>query len=112
MKGGYALSKTKKALKGVASAIFVTGIAGCGTDSSLPPEPESDECRDWDWDDSLGVWVCDDGGSGYYRSYYYGGSYYRNTSALAKSSDYKSYSKSTSFKGSSGFGSGSKSFGG
>lgn len=106
------MSKTKKALTGVTSAILVTGMAGCGDDSNLPPKPASDQCSDWDWDENLGVWVCDDDSSGYYRNYYYGGSFYRNSSALSKSSNYKSYSNSTSFKGSSGFGSGSKSFGG
>lgn len=113
MEGGISLSKTKNVLMGVSSAILVTGLAGCGTDTSnLPPKPQSADCNDWEWDDDLGTWQCDDNNSTYYRSYFYGNSYYKTGSSLKQNASYGSYSKSSSFQGGKGFGTGSKSYGG
>ena len=36
------------------------------------PEPNDNSCSDWDWDDELGVWQCDDSSSGYRGHYFYG----------------------------------------
>ena len=37
------------------------------------PKPNDKSCSDWDWDDELGVWQCDDSSSGYRGHYFYGG---------------------------------------
>ena len=46
------------------------------------PKPNDNSCSDWDWDDELGVWQCDDSSSGYRGHYFYGGRYYQNKSTL------------------------------
>jgi hypothetical protein len=103
-------------------------------DDDLPPVPDDQNCTDWEWDLDDGVWECEDGGSRYYGHYFYGGRYFKSKPDLYKYSAYKNYKKSADFKGkskiihssggssskskgsttkgSSGFGSGSKSFGG
>ena len=48
----------------------------------LPPKPNDNSCSDWDWDDELGVWQCDDSSSGYRGHYFYGGRYYQNKSTF------------------------------
>ncbi|KGR85422.1 hypothetical protein [Lysinibacillus odysseyi] len=110
------MEKTKKLMAGISATALTLGLAGCGSSSSsLPPKPTDKSCNDWDWSDDEGVWQCDESHSGHYGSYYYGGRYYKNKTALHSSSDYKNYKSSSSFKAtksSSGFGSGSKSFGG
>lgn len=99
----------------------------------LPPIPEDQSCVEWEWDLEDGVWVCEDGSSSYYQHFYYGGMFYRSKPELYKSTDFLNYKNSSAFKGkgtnvnnsgetssfsnttvksSSGFGSGSKSFGG
>jgi hypothetical protein len=107
----------------------------------IPPQPNDQNCSQWSWDQGDGVWECQDGGSSYYGHYYHGGRYYRSKPELYKSSEYNNYKNSSSFKGggstvsnssgtsttssagsdgsdgsavkgSTGFGSGSKSFGG
>ena len=70
------------------------------------PKPNDKSCSDWDWDDELGVWQCDDSSSGYRGHYFYGGRYYQNKSTFKNSSAFKSYQSSAEFKG--GIGSGSK----
>lgn len=70
------------------------------------PEPNDNSCSDWDWDDELGVWQCDDSSSGYRGHYFYGGKYYQNKSTFKNSSAFKTYQSSAEFKG--GIGSGSK----
>jgi hypothetical protein len=99
-------SKTKKLITGAVASIFVVGIAGC-SDPDLPPPPENTDCNDWEWDDNLGVWECDDYDSRYYGHSYYGGKSYKSKSDLLQSQAYKSYKSSSSFKG-GGFGSSSK----
>lgn len=110
------MEKTKKLMVGISTTAITLSLAGCGSStSSLPPKPTDQSCKDWDWSEEDGVWQCDESRSGHYGAYYYGGSYYRNKSDLHSSSDYKNYKNSTNFKAtqsSSGFGSGSKSFGG
>lgn len=112
------MSKTKKIIAGISSTALAFGLAGCGDDSAnLPPVPNDNACDDWEWDDDDGVWECDDENSSYYRHYYYGGSYFRTKSLLYANNAYKNYKSSSSFKGgtvkkSTGFGSGSSSFGG
>ena len=110
------MEKTKKLMVGISATAVTLSLAGCGSStSSLPPKPTDKNCNDWDWSEEDGVWQCDESGSGYYRFYHYGGSYYHNKSSLHSSSDYINYKNSASFKttkSSSGFGSGSKSFGG
>ncbi|RSK29322.1 hypothetical protein EJF36_09910 [Bacillus sp. HMF5848] len=76
------------------------------SNQSLPPTPDDPNCDDWDWDNELGVWECDDYDSDYRGAYFYGGRYFKGKSSLLQSSKYKSYKSSSSFKG--GFGSGSK----
>jgi hypothetical protein len=129
--GGKAVNKTKKVMAGISSTALMLGLAGCGSSSDpyaaadIPPAPEDQECTDWEWDLDDGVWECEDSSSGYYGHYYHGGKYYSSKSLLNKSKSYSSYKNSSTFKGisstgssgssskmSSGFGSGSKSFGG
>lgn len=98
------MGKTKKLLTGLFAGTFAAGMAGCGAED-LPPEPQTAECDDWDWDSDLGVYVCDDDDSSYRGSYFHNNRYYKNKSNLLSSSSYKSYKSSSSFKG---FGSGSK----
>ncbi len=111
------LNKTKKIMIGVTATALTIGLVRCGTtNADLPPKPTDQSCGDWDWDDEDGVWECDDYSSGHYGHYYYGGTYYRDKSSLLNNNAYKSYKNSSSFKGgikaSSGFGSGTKVFGG
>lgn len=110
------MEKTKKLMAGISAAALTIGLSGCNSStSSLPAKPADKSCDDWDWSEDEGVWQCDDSRSGYYGSYYHGGSYYKNKATLHGSSGYTSYKNSSSFKtvkSSSGFGSGSKSFGG
>ena len=104
------MSKTKNLMLGVIAGFASIGIAGCSND--VPPPPKNKDCNDWKWNSSDGVYECDEGSSRHYGSSYYGGRYYSNRDSLHKSSAFKSYKNSLSFEGSSGFGSGSKSFGG
>ena len=120
------MGKTKKVMAGISSTVLMLGLVGCGSDyesQDIPSVPQDTGCTDWEWDMDDGVWECDDNSSGYYGHYYYGGRYYKNKTALHNSNDFISYKNSSSFKGSSGtsnssinkssgFGSGSKSFGG
>ena len=108
------------------------------SEDDIPPAPEDQNCADWEWDLDDGVYQCEDGGSSYYHHYYHGGRYYSSKPELYKSADYLNYKNSSAYKGrgttvknnggtstnssagsdgstvkgSSGFGSGSKSFGG
>lgn len=119
------MSKTSKVMVGITSTAMLIGLAGCGSNAQeLPPVPGDSNCTDWEWDEDDGVWECDDHNSAYYGHFFYGGHYYRNKSSLYKAKDYISYKNSSSFKGkssvssdssvkkSSGFGSGSKVYGG
>lgn len=114
------MKKTNKIIAGISTTALAFGLSGCGNDyEDLPPIPEDNACGDWEWESDEGVWECDDRDSGYFGHYYYGGSYYRTSSALHQSKAYSNYKKSKTFKGgtsvkkgSTGFGSGSKSFGG
>jgi hypothetical protein len=88
----------------------------------IPPVPEGTDCSDWEWDEGDGVWECDDTRSPYFGHYFFAGMFFSNRSMLYNSSDYKKYRNSSSFKGarldsnykntspkgSSGFGSGSR----
>ncbi|HYK75314.1 MAG TPA: hypothetical protein VEV44_19635 [Pseudoneobacillus sp.] len=97
--------KTKKLLTGAVASLFAVGLTGCNN-PDLPPPPEGTDCNDYDWNDDLGVWECDDYDSRHYGHYFYGGGFYSNRSSLFQSKSYKSYKSSSSFKG--GFGSSSK----
>lgn len=98
-------TKTKKLLSGAAASIFAVGLAGCST-QDLPPTPEGTDCDEWEWEDDLGVWECDDDDSTRFGHFFYGGKSYKSKSSLFQSSSYQSYKSSSSFKG--GFGSSSK----
>lgn len=110
------MEKTKKLMTGVSATALTLSLAGCGSsNNSLPPKPTDQSCRDWDWSEEEGVWRCDESRSGYYGAYYYGGRFFNNKAALNSDSSYINYKNSNSFKAaktSSGFGSGTKSFGG
>ncbi len=111
------VGKTQKIMIGITTTALSLGLVGCASNSAnLPPKPTDKNCDDWEWDDDKGVWACEDSSSSHNGHYYYGGHYYNNKNSLLKSHGYKSYKKSSSFKGgikaSSGFGSGVKSFGG
>lgn len=94
-----------------------------GEDQDIPPVPEGTNCSDWEWDSGDGVWECDDSHSPYFGHYFFGGMFFANRSLLYKSNDYMDYKKSPAFKGarldsnykntspkgSTGFGSGSRS---
>ncbi|MDF2904350.1 MAG: aminotransferase yhxA [Bacillus sp. (in: firmicutes)] len=116
---GEKMSKTKKIIAGISTTAFAFGLTGCGNDTDIPPMPSNNACRDWEWDSDDGVWECDDENSSYFHHYYYGGSFYGTRSLLHKNKGFLNYKNSKSFKGgsnykkgSSGFGSGSKSYGG
>jgi len=98
--------KGKKLAAGLMMAALTVSLSGCG--NALPPVPKQQGCDDWEWDDDLGVYQCDDQGSSNYHGYYYGGSMYRTKSALMGSKSYVNYTKGSSFKGKSGFGTGTK----
>ena len=111
------MRKTQKVMMGVTTTALALGLTGCGSSNAeRPSQPTDQNCRDWDWDDDEGVYVCDDSNSTYHGHYFYGGRYYKDKNSLLNSSDDKSYKNSSSSKGesqtSSGFGSGSKSYGG
>lgn len=101
----WQVKKTHWLITGVITSLVAGSLAGC-TQQDLPPEPDDNRCSDWDWDDEEGVWECDDRSSRHYGHFFYGGAFYKSKSSLLKSSAYKSYKSSSSFKG--GFGSGSK----
>lgn len=101
--------KTNKLLMGIVSAALLTGVAAsCDKDSSRPPKPDEPTCDDWEWDDDDGVWQCDDDTSAHYGHSFYRGKYYSSKSLLHANQSFKSYKSSGSFKGRSGFGSGSR----
>ena len=104
IKGSAKVTKTKWLVGGVLASLMTGTLFGCAQD--VPPEPNDNSCSDWDWDDELGVWQCDDSSSGYRGHYFYGGTYYQNKSTFKNSSAFKSYQSSAEFKG--GIGSGSK----
>lgn len=104
------MKKTKKLISGVIISLVAGSLSGCNKDE-LPPQPDEESCKEWEWDDDTGVWECDDSRSSYHGYYFLGGMFYQSKSKLTKSTAYKSYKSSSSFKG--GFGSGSKgSYGG
>jgi hypothetical protein len=94
-----------------------------GDGQDRPPAPEDTDCTDWEWDEEDGVWECDDSRSPYFGHFFFGGMFFANRSMLYNSNDYKKYKNSSAFKGarldskynntnpkgSSGFGSGSRS---
>ena len=99
-------NKTKKLATGLMAAALTVSLSGCGSD--IPPVPDQEGCDDWEWDDELGVYQCDDEDSSHYHGYYYGGRMYKTKTALTGSKSYVDYSKGSSFKGNSGFGTGTK----
>lgn len=106
------LGKTRKVMVGVTTTALTLGLAGCGSNTAEGSPPDDQYCNDWEWDNDDGVWECDDRHSSYYGHYYYGGSYYKDKNSLLKNSSFKSSKSSSSVNKSSGFGSGSKSYGG
>lgn len=98
------MTKTKWLVTGVLTSLMAGTLSGCTKD--LPSKPKDKSCADWDWDDELGVWRCDDSHSSHHGGYYYGGRYYQNKSTFKNSAEFKSYQTSSNFKG--GIGSGSK----
>lgn len=120
------MSKTKKVMAGVTSTAMLIGLAACGSEeySATPdtPVPDDQNCSDWEWDEDDAVWECDDSRSPYFGYLFFAGKYFSNSSSLIKAPGYKSYKSNliakqrdqstTSSGGSSGFGSGSKSYGG
>ncbi|WP_445491660.1 aminotransferase yhxA [Niallia sp. 03133] len=130
------MSKTNKVMTGIISTAFLLNLAACNNDTedeytstqsqNIPDPPKDSNCSQWEWDEDDGGWECEDRHSHYYGHYFYGGRYYSSKSDLYKSSNYKKPSSSRnssvqsgsssetskSVKRSSGFGSGSKSYGG
>lgn len=111
------MSKTKKMLAGVTATVLALGLAGCSsgaTQAARPDKPTDSSCKNWRWDEKLGVYQCDDKKSSNYLHYYHGGSYFGSSNQLKNDSTYKTYSKSNNFAGKTGFfgksgiGSGSK----
>ncbi|MEI4800867.1 hypothetical protein ACIGHG_16975 [Bacillus sp. NPDC077411] len=97
------MTKTKWLVTGVLTSLMASTLSGCTKD--LPPKPNDKSCSDWDWDDELGVWRCDDKHSSYHGHYYYSSNYYQDKSTFKNSPEFKSYQASSDFKG--GIGSGS-----
>lgn len=98
------MDKTKKVMVGISAAAVL--LVGCSeTTSTPPPKPPDTSCNDWEWEEEDGVWRCDESTSRSYGGYYYMGRYFQNKAALQSDSGYQQQ-KST------GFGSGSKSYGG
>lgn len=111
------MGKTRKVMAGITTTALTIGLAGCGSDQAdIPAPPNEEGCSDWEWDEDDGVWECDDRKSSYFGHYYLAGMFFANKSSLKSSAAYKSYQNSPSFKGgnktSTGFGTGTNSFGG
>jgi hypothetical protein len=106
------LSKTKKVLVSVAAVALTTGMIGCQSNATPPNPPDDTDCDEWEWDADDGVYECDDRDSNYFGYYFLAGRYFSSKSSLLKSPSYKSYKSSSSYKGSKGFGSGTRSYGG
>lgn len=101
------MEKTKKVMIGISATAAL--LAGCSdTTNNLPPKPTDESCRDWEWSEEDGVWQCDESNSRHYGSYYYAGRYFQNKMSLQSNNDYASYKAQAT----SGFGTGSKSYGG
>ncbi|WP_100408031.1 aminotransferase yhxA [Bacillus solitudinis] len=101
--------KTKRLIAGASATILSLTLTGCGTQASLPEQPDTDDCSDWEFDGDLGVWECDDDDSDYYGHYFLHGKRYKSKSSLVKSSAYSQYKSSSTYKNAtskSGFGSG------
>lgn len=98
--------KSKQLAAGLMAAAITVTLSGCGTE--LPPPPELEGCDDWDWEEELGVYQCDDDDSDFFRGYYYAGKMFKTKDSLKTSKSYIDYSKGSSFKGNSGFGTGVK----
>lgn len=58
IKGSAKVTKTKWLVGGVVTSLMTGTLFGCAQD--LPPKPNDKSCSDWDWDDELGVWQCDE----------------------------------------------------
>ncbi|MDX8361723.1 MULTISPECIES: hypothetical protein [Bacillaceae] len=104
------VNKTKKMISGVSAAVVSLSLTGCG-ESTLPEVPDNEDCLDWEFDNELGVWECDDDDSDYYGHYFLYGKRYINKSKLIKSSAYNSYKSTSTYKNATtkaGFGSGAK----
>ncbi|MGD6816640.1 hypothetical protein [Metabacillus sp. 84] len=103
------MRKTERMMKQVlvtaTASIFAIGMSGCSSQSADRPDPPDDQsCDDWEWDNELEVWECDDDRSPHYGHFFYGGAFFATANALKKSSKYKSYVKG----GKSGIGSGTR----
>lgn len=98
------MEKTKKMLAGVLAATSMIALSACGEEQQRSAKPTATDCKDWEWDEDTGTYVCDDNRSTRSGHYYYGGQYYSSKNALKQSEDYKTYR--ANYK--SGIGSGSK----
>lgn len=95
---GDSVKKTQKMLRTATAALLCISAAGCNsskaTTNEISPDLYPEEkggCREWEWDDETGTYVCDDDSSSYRGYYYYGGTLYRSATALMSNSKYKKY---------------------
>lgn len=80
------------------AALLGLSVMGC-SDSKMTTDEISPElnprneggCREWEWDDDTGTYVCDDDSSSYRGYFFYGGQLYRSSSLLKSDSAYKKY---------------------
>jgi hypothetical protein len=108
---GMRVKKTKKVLLGITAAMTTTLVACDGDNSSefidemkergidFPSVPDSEECLDWEFDMSDGVWMCDEKGAPNLRNLYFGTTYFKTKDDLKKDGTYQSYASSTGFAG-------------
>lgn len=93
--------RTKKMLKTATAALLGFSVMGCSdskmTTDEISPDlnpGEAGGCREWDWDDDEGAYVCDERGHSNFGYYFFAGQLFRNAGLLHQNSKYKSY-KST-----------------
>jgi uncharacterized lipoprotein NlpE involved in copper resistance len=108
---GMRVNKTKKVLLGI-TAVMTTSLVACEEDNSsefiegmkakgidFPVIPESEECFDWEFDMSEGVWACDEKGAPNLKHLYFRDTYFKTESDLKKNESYKSYASNAGFAG-------------
>lgn len=90
--------RTKKMLKTATAALVGLSVVGCSdskvTTDEISPDLNPNRaggCREWNWDDKEGVYVCDERNHSNLGYYYFAGRLFQNAKLLHRDSKYKSY---------------------
>lgn len=93
--------RTKKMLKTATAALLGLSVVGCSdskmTTDEISPDLDPGEaggCREWDWDDKEGAYVCDERNHLNFGYYFFAGQLFKNAGLLHQNRKYQSY-KST-----------------